>query len=130
LTIPDSDGDGIPDYWETQFGLNPALGNGGDSDGDGASDLAEYLAGTNPLSAGSRLSLAVAKAVPAGSGFALAFTGQSNRSYAIQYKDTLNDAQWITLQPFPAATGVRPLEFTDPAVGQAKRFYRVITPQP
>ena len=130
LTIPDTDGDGIPDYWETQFGLNPAVGNGGDSDGDGISDLAEYLAGTNPLSAGSRLSLAVAKAVPAGSGFTLAFTGQSNRSYAIQYKDTLGDAQWITLQPFPAATGVRPLEFTDPAVGQAKRFYRVITPQP
>lgn len=130
LTIPDTDGDGIPDYWETQFGLNPAVGNGGDSDGDGISDLAEYLAGTNPLSAGSRLSLAVAKAMPASNGFTLAFTGQSNRSYALQYKDTLGDAQWITLQPFPAANGVRPLEFTDPAVGQTKRFYRVITPQP
>ena len=129
LTIPDTDSDGLPDYWEYQFGLNPGVANNGDSDGDGFSDKAEFLAGTNPFSSASRLTLAVAKAVPAGNGFTLAFTAQSNRSYAIQYKDAMNAASWTTLQQISAAPGARPQEFTDPATGQPKRFYRIITPQ-
>ena len=129
LTIPDTDSDGLPDYWEYQFGLNPGVANNGDSDGDGFSDKAEFLAGTNPFSSASRLTLAVAKAVPAGSGFTLAFTAQSNRSYAVQYKDAMNAASWTTLQQISAAPGARPQEFTDPATGQPKRFYRIITPQ-
>jgi len=52
----DSDGDGLPDAWETQYGfdplddgiLNPANGPTGDPDGDGATNLQEYQAGTNP----------------------------------------------------------------------------------
>ena len=46
----DTDGDGIPDWWEIQFGLDPYTGNASttDTDGDGFSDLDEYLAGTDP----------------------------------------------------------------------------------
>lgn len=47
----DSDRDGVPDYVELAYGLDPTAG--ADSDGDGASDLAEILSGTNPLSAAS-----------------------------------------------------------------------------
>lgn len=42
----DSDGDGVPDYVELHFGLDPFAG--ADSDGDGFSDLDEILQGNNP----------------------------------------------------------------------------------
>jgi hypothetical protein len=45
----DSDGDGIPDWWEVAHGLNPHLVDAAaDPDGDGRSNLAEYNAGTDP----------------------------------------------------------------------------------
>ena len=41
----DSDGDGMPDYWERQFGVeDPAA----DSDSDGYTDIEEYLNNTDP----------------------------------------------------------------------------------
>lgn len=42
----DSDGDGVPDYVELAYGLDPTKGP--DTDGDGFSDLNEILAGKNP----------------------------------------------------------------------------------
>ncbi len=42
----DSDGDGVPDFVEFAYGLDPSGGQ--DSDGDGLSDLNEILGGTNP----------------------------------------------------------------------------------
>jgi hypothetical protein len=49
----DSDSDGLPDWWEMVYGLDPYDGTGdnggtGDPDWDGLSNVAEYLSGTNP----------------------------------------------------------------------------------
>lgn len=49
----DADGDGLPDEWESRFGLNPASASGddgasGDPDGDGVSNLAEFHGTTDP----------------------------------------------------------------------------------
>jgi plastocyanin len=46
----DTDGDGIPDVWETKFGLDPLDPSDAEQDheGDGADTLTEYQTGTNP----------------------------------------------------------------------------------
>ena len=48
--LADSDGDLMPDTWETSNGLNPNANDAGlDPDGDGFTNLQEYQNGTNPL---------------------------------------------------------------------------------
>ncbi len=56
ITPDDRDGDGIPDAWEIENGLNPdnPYDSFYDPDGDGFSNLYEYLQGTNPRNARSR----------------------------------------------------------------------------
>jgi hypothetical protein len=44
-----SDGDGIPDWWEVRYDLDPLTADGNlDSDNDTVSNLIEYLQGRNP----------------------------------------------------------------------------------
>ncbi|HBA85771.1 MAG TPA: hypothetical protein DCZ95_16940 [Verrucomicrobia bacterium] len=53
----DTDSDGLPDWWELSYGLDPGddgsgnIRNGpnGDPDSDGANNLTEYLQGRNPI---------------------------------------------------------------------------------
>lgn len=52
----DRDGDGIPSFWETYFGLDPANAADAtaDTDGDGRTNLEEYAASSHPNAAHAR----------------------------------------------------------------------------
>ena len=50
----DSDADGLPDWWEIQYNLDPndpngANGGSGDPDNDGLDNLGEYMTTTSPI---------------------------------------------------------------------------------
>jgi hypothetical protein len=52
----DGDGDGLPDYWENGYGMDPSSGvgdngAGGDPDQDGLTNQQEFQRGTDPLNA-------------------------------------------------------------------------------
>jgi hypothetical protein len=127
-TLPDSagdtDGDGMPDRWETQYGLNPQSNAdaGLDADADGLSNRDEHVAGTNPSSA---LSVLNVSANSAGIG---TFPGLAGRTYTVQYRNSLSDGAWQKLADFaPVSDGA--VSFTDPdAVNRSGRVYRVVTP--
>ena len=124
----DTDGDGIPDAWEIANGLNPndPLDAALDRDGDGKSNLAEYLAGTDPNNPLSVLTSSIAKS--AGQ-TVIRFTAAANKSYTIQFKNTLLDLAWQKLTDIAADPAVRSLEIPDPVAGGfPARFYRVVTP--
>ena len=125
--ILDSDGDGIPDTWETAHGFNPkdASDAAKDADEDGKSNLAEYLAGTDPRN--SLDSFTVTVASNGGTGTTITFPAKANMTYTVQYKSALNDAVWQKLVDFPAASTDQMRQTTD-TTGGSQRFYRVITP--
>jgi len=48
--LDDSDSDGMPDWWEIRYGLEPTVNDAdGDEDEDGFTNLQEYNMGSNPL---------------------------------------------------------------------------------
>ena len=125
----DTDGDGIPDWWESLHGFNPnsAADAALDTDGDGQTNKAEYLAGTDPRNASDTLRAAITTNTPGQ--FHIQFPAQTGHSYTIQYKNLLTDAMWMHLTDIPLP-GTTTVDYTDTTVGaNAKRFYRVVTPQ-
>jgi hypothetical protein len=91
--MADFDGDGLPDWWEEQYGLNPddatgSNGAGGDIDGDGLSNEAEFLMGLSPVSVGPVMHTVTL--APGGSGhWIVRFQSATGRRYRILYSDAL-----------------------------------------
>jgi hypothetical protein len=49
IAIPDTDGDGMTDTWESNHGSNPSVPDAdADADGDGYTNIEEYRAEENP----------------------------------------------------------------------------------
>jgi hypothetical protein len=124
---PDTDGDGLPDPWETANGQSAtnALDALLDPDGDGLNNRAEYIAGTDPLDAASCLRVTqVSVSSPA----QITFQAVSNKTYTVEYTDDLNAPGWQKLADRVASPTTGLVTILDPAPS-TNRFYRIATPK-
>ena len=91
LVIVDTDSDGLPDWWEDQFGLSKtnAADAALDTDGDGASNANEFLAGTKPNDPASLFRLLAPQRE--GGDLRLIWTTVGGKSYRVQTNGSLGD---------------------------------------
>ena len=109
----DSDGDGLPDWWEVANGANPfAPDADADPDGDGFSNRQEYFAGTNPRDPNSALKLLEPSVAPGS--VILHFLAASNHSYSVLCKTNLSDPTWIKVADIPAQPADGLVDIPDP----------------
>jgi hypothetical protein len=88
----DIDGDGLPNWWEQLYSLDPLSSSGnngpdGDPDGDGYSNMQEYLMGTNPLDPNSpppAITFQIASIALQGSNVVLSWTGTGGSTNQVQ----------------------------------------------
>ncbi|MGN6554856.1 MAG: hypothetical protein ACTHLW_14205 [Verrucomicrobiota bacterium] len=124
LKNPDTDGDGLPDGYEYEHGLNPAdaADAAQDRDGDGVSNLAEYQAGTDPNNAAEVLK---ADGVLSGGIFTVAIHGKAGRQYTLWRSASLQ-APWQAVDSTPqplALSGEVTLRDAQPSGSAA--YYRL-----
>lgn len=123
----DTDGDGIPDAKEIEFGLNPNdVADGAlDFDGDGATNAEEYAAGTDHRNSRSYFGIAE---IRVGVETVISFKALANRSYSVFYTDSLADPKWIILEDIPARESNRSVSVSDRDRRENGRYYRLATP--
>ncbi len=127
--LADSDGDGLPDNWELEHGLQIADASDAslDGDDDSASNLEEYRAGTNPNDARSILRIESIR-YDNSPAWRLQFIAASNRTYSVQATDALHP-DWHSLADVPAVPTNRVLEIIRPITNSTARFFRIATPR-
>ena len=123
----DTDGDGLPDSWEIANGTNPLAPNANDDpDGDGFTNAQEYLAGTHPNDPASRLHVESVN-LSGGGGVEFQFTAVSNRTFTVQFKDSLDVLGWSPLTNLAAAPQTRVIQISVAPTNSA-RFFRLTAP--
>jgi uncharacterized repeat protein (TIGR01451 family) len=128
--LPDSDGDGLPDHWETiHAGDATSLAPGGDLDGDGATNAQEYQAGTNPTNASSYLKVESVSVGDNGAAVRLTFFAASNNTYTVESRAAADAGAWSRVTDVIAASSNRIVEVFDSSVPGTQRYYRLATPR-
>jgi hypothetical protein len=118
----DTDGDGMPDWWEEENGLDKAIDDANeDEDEDGMTNLEEYLADTDP---GDEDDFFVVDEITAPSPVRVDFPTSPIRTYRVQCTAApTNNAAWSNLQEnIPGSGNVQSVTDTNPA---PQRTYRV-----
>lgn len=119
--VEDSDGDGLPDYWEIKyFGDLTTTDGTGDQDGDGLTDLEEYLSASDPTSSSS--SFVFYDSPPSPTTFTVRWASASNRTYTIRYTTNLMESFTVLVTNIPGTPPVNEYEHT---ISSYHTFYRV-----
>ncbi len=112
VPLPDTDADGIPDWWESRYKLNPLSANdvAQDPDGDGMNNLKEFLNATDPLVANTSPLLQDSLLVVTAGGRAGIYlpiidsdTPANNLRLAL-LEETQGLSWWLGANPLPAGT--------------------------
>jgi hypothetical protein len=136
FVVADTDGDGIPNYVETNLallGFNFSSTNAADGlldfDGDGMSNADEYRAGTEINNSNSVLRVSLTNTLGVA---VVSFGAVPNKTYTIQYADAFSNAvppaAWTRLVDVLSRPTNRTEIFPDPG-WTSNRFYRVVTPR-
>ena len=116
----DDDHDGMPDWWETFYGLTPDAPPGFDSDQDGLTDLDEYWVDTDPSRSTNRLAIIDVRVTD---GAILKFLSSPFVKYSLDRKDTLLPGAWSNIVNDVYGVGGAQT-FQDPGVSRI-HYYRI-----
>jgi hypothetical protein len=126
----DTDGDGMPDWWELANELDPGDPSDAllDSDGNGVINREEFIGGTDPHDPLSRLEFeSILMREP--DGVSLEFRGRPGRGYTVEYRTAAGDGAWQILEDVPLDWTTRLVEVIDASPpSNEQRYYRIVTP--
>jgi hypothetical protein len=128
--LADSDGDGLPDDWETLHGLDPNNPNDAllDNDGDGMTNLEEWIAGTDPNDPESYLRVENLALLDLDT-TVIEFQAGSNRTYSVQFTDSLVTGEWMRLTNIAQAADNRLITITNNAGSvSGQHYFRLVAP--
>jgi len=128
ISLPDSVGDGIPDWWrQLYFGGDGSITNNQscatcDADSTGQNNLFKYVVGLNPTN-GANFSLTITNA---GSPTLVFGPVAAERAVTPQFIDDLSSSAWQALaSPISTQTNGSQFVIFDPEPSPFQRFYRI-----
>lgn len=144
---PDTDGDGMRDGWEAQYGLNPlsndanadrdgdGLDNGQeaasgldptktDTDGDGCDDRAEHIAGTGGTDADDYFVLTMEAQAAAPDGPILRWRSETGRIYSVEHSADLLEL-WPAVPDYVVHGDGAEQFFTNESAAEAMGYFRL-----
>jgi len=122
----DSDGDGLPDWWETAFFLTRTNAvRSRDSDMDRLSNWEEFVAGTDPTNRASVFKI-TAVGYQEGAGVEVVWTSASNRLYTLERTADLISGTYTVAASNLVACPPANAYIDVMATGVGERFYRVV----